>query len=113
MNKILKSAWEGIKIAVVTFLLIGVIMMGLFSEKAESAEWFSEKPTVFLGLDYVQENSICQDKSDHITSNLGIRIPIVKHNQLNLQGGWTHHSCAFGYDAPTYDGVGLQLEWKL
>ena len=113
-----RSVWTDIKVVIAAFLLLVAIVTVLFSNLAEGAEWFPEKPTVFLGLDYVKENPFCEDafgnvdKSDHVVSNLGIRVPIVDFTHFRLQGGWTHHSCAFGYDAPTYDGTGLQLEWK-
>jgi len=122
MRKIPKSAWQGIKLAIAGFLLLGVIGMAVYSDKAKSAEWFSDKPIVFLGVDHVTNNVFCERKlesglrqnnpKDPWVSNLGILIPIVDFSNYRLSGNWTHHSCALGYDAPTYDGTGLRLEWR-
>lgn len=122
MRKIPKSAKKGIIAALAIYIILGVVGMFLYATKAESAEWFPEKPTVFLGIDYVKDNMFCEkriasgariaDPDEHWVSNAGVRIPIVDFSHFRLQGGWTHHSCALGYDAPTYDGTGLQLEWR-
>ena len=80
---------------------------------AGAAELFGKSPYLFLGLDSVLHGGmVCyRDATNKAEANLGAGIPILSGRSWEVDGQWTHHSCAFDDDRQTYDGFGVQLRW--
>lgn len=100
-------------------LIVGITFVVFLSNKALAEEstppdWF-QYTAVYAGLDFTKNQSPqCKDSEvdDKITSNIGVRQHIYSWGDVNLLGNYTHHSCAIGSDRNTYDGMGLQVEWR-
>lgn len=106
---------RGIIVAPLIILLIG-LAFSLIPTCAK-AEWFNDA-TVFAGLDYTKSQSPqCQVNNidNHGTSNLGAKLNIWQSPSENVRvnSKYTHHSCALGIDAKSYDALGVELEWRV
>lgn len=106
---------RGIIVAPLAILLIG-LAFSLIPTCAK-AEWFNDA-TVFAGLDYTKSQSPqCQVNNidNHGTSNLGAKINVWQSLSENVRvnSKYTHHSCALGIDAKSYDALGIELEWRV
>ena len=79
--------------------------------------WFNDA-TVFLGIDHTKKVSPqCRDGGfdDRSTSNLGMKLNVWESPSKNVRvnAKYTHHSCAINPDNRSYDGVGVEVEWKV
>lgn len=95
--------------------LAGVALFGINQAKASEAKWF-DYSTVFVGLDYtIKENSFCYKGgiNDRISSNMGVTQNIWLKGNVNVGFKYTHHSCAINKDLPSYDAVGIVVEWVI
>lgn len=106
---------RGIVVAPLIILLIGIAFSVM--PTCAKAEWFNDA-TVFVGLDYTKNQSPqCQVNNidNHGTSNLGAKINIWDSDSKNVRvnSKYTHHSCALGIDAKSYDALGVELEWRV
>lgn len=102
---------KGIVIALAVVLALAVTSKALAGE-------FVYEASVFAGLDATKnESPLCERGSvdDKTTSNLGVKLGLFRSDDKKLATRlkYTHHSCAFGPDDNSYDGVGLEVEYKL
>lgn len=101
-------------IALIIFLLPGNANASVFDD----GTWANDA-SVFVGLDYTLKPSpqceISDPVDDRGTSNLGAKFNIWRDRTetLSINSVYTHHSCFLGEDAKSYDGFGIQVEWKL
>lgn len=108
----------GILVVSIGGILAILFLSVLYSEDVNASEltWF-ESTTIFLGLDTDINNKVfCYSGSkvnDTLTSNAGLRQNLFKYGNASVSAQYTHHSCALNTDKPTYDAIGLQLEWTL
>lgn len=112
---IANRAMSGIgMVLVVTIIAVLTLMSFYGTAEASEKRWFAYT-AVFAGLDMDINNQVfCYQgaTSDRITSNVGARQNILEYDNLSINATYTHHSCAIEKDKPTYDAVGLQVEWK-
>jgi hypothetical protein len=88
--------------------------------KAGDLKWF-DYGEVYLGLDYTNRSPSPQCVGDpggadeRLTSNGGARVNIVSWPDDSFQANlkYTHHSCAVNTDRNTYDGMGVELVYRL
>lgn len=111
------GAYTGIQAVLYAVLLLGIVFTFLYSQKSEAKEFsYFEYTAIYAGLDYDVKSTpvFCYqgDVNDRLTSNVGLRQHLVSKNNISVLANYTHHSCALNKDKPTYDAVGLQLEWK-
>lgn len=104
-----KGILKGILLAV-AFALV----FALFSGKAEAKGWFNYAE-VFAGLDYTKNtNPMCVagEVDERSGSNIGLIFNIYEQDRFTLNSKYTHHSCAFGEDNRSYDGLGIELKYR-
>ena len=115
-----KAHWtttgDGAGSGIVAFILILVILGGLFATfNAHASDWF-QYSEIYMGVENTMKSSpMCEGNAvdDRITSNGGVRQHVYQFNeQVGLIGNYTHHSCAVGVDDRGYDALGIQLIWR-
>ena len=83
-------------------------------QEAEEPEvkWFTHT-TLFAGVDYDPSSTFCVKGTgdDNLTSNFGLRQNLLKRGDVSVTTTYTHHSCALNEDKPTYDAIGISVEW--
>ena len=102
---------KGIVLAVCFAMVLGVSSKVLADEDG----WF-KKGEVYAGMDYTQRTSpMCTRGGidDRTTSNLGVEVEVYRKGNFSIGTRYTHHSCAFGPDDDGYDGVGIQVRFRL
>lgn len=110
------GASVGIGLATILAIIIGVVLLSVYSPNAESKEsemkWFTHT-TLYAGVDYDHRSIFCVkgNGDDNLTSNFGLRQNLVKKGDISVMATYTHHSCALNEDKPTYDAVGMSIEW--
>jgi len=101
--------------------VVAIILLSAQALQAREIKYF-DGTSVFFGLDVTNGTSnVCYDESwtgdiansDKLTSNMGLYQNLVTSGRLNLQIRYTHHSCAINYDKPSYDAIGLIIEYRL
>lgn len=112
------SAGLGISVIAIISLIIFLIPNNANANPFENGTWFNDAG-VYIGLDYTKKRSpMCEanDPTDNRgTSNMGAwgNLWQSKDKSLRVNSRYTHHSCFIGEDAKGYDGLGVQVEWKL
>lgn len=104
-----KGILKGIILAI-CFALMFILISGI----AEAKGWFNHAD-VFAGLDYTKKvNPMCVsgEIDDRSGSNIGLSLNIYQQDRFSLNSKYTHHSCAFGKDNKSYDGLGLELRYR-
>lgn len=104
-----KGILKGIILAIAFALLFA-----LFPSKSEAKGWFNYAE-VFAGLDYTKNtNPMCVagEVDERSGSNIGLIFNIYKQDRFTLNSKYTHHSCAFGEDNRSYDGLGIELKYR-
>lgn len=87
-------------------------------ETGSGVEWFAFGE-VYAGLDYTEQKTspACFEDGvdDRLTSNGGVRVNVmqVAGGAFQLNGKYTHHSCALNSDRYLYDGFGLEATYRL
>ena len=71
----------------------------------------------FAGVDYARNVSpqcVPDSTADHLTSNMGFGLNAWQSpsRRVHLDLVYTHHSCVFGRDRNSYDGLGLKVVWR-
>lgn len=107
---------KGIILAPVIIIIIALFLFLIPGAHAQGT-WFNDA-SVFAGLDYTKKLSPqCERNAidDRGTSNLGVKLNIweSESRRVRVNSKYTHHSCALGVDDRQYDGVGVELEWKV
>lgn len=100
---------KGIVLAILFAVVLGV------GSKAFAGEWFTTAE-VTAGIDHTLSPSpMCEDGGvdDRSTSAIGANVTIYEEGNFSVRGKYTHHSCVFGIDDDGYDGVGIELVYKL
>lgn len=108
-----QGAWSGIVTAILVFTGLVLILSLIYPSEAKADRWFAYT-SVAGGLDTELNNKVfCYsgDTNDRIVSNLSVEQNIYEHQRFAVSANYTHHSCAFNKDKPTYDAVGLQLRY--
>ena len=75
------------------------------------AEWFGypafgyviEAPSTSNGTFF------CREEGDLVGSTY-IHQPVYKHKGFAVIGSYSHKSCQYGEDAPSYDAIGIGIE---
>ena len=116
-----KGAIASAGLAIVSIAITSLVIF-LFPNNANAnpfkdGSWFNDAG-VYIGVDYTRKISP-QCEPDGVdsrgTSNLGAWFNIWqdKTGTLRINSNYTHHSCYLGEDRNGYDGLGVQVEWKL
>lgn len=72
--------------------------------------WFPAGETFLLvERDMRNIGRICLVSSNDLNSNLGADVTIWKRGAFEWHARATHHSCAFGPDAPDYNAIGTGI----
>lgn len=105
----------GIKLVVIATAIVG-ILLSIIYQKALAEEWhYFERTTLFAGIDHDIRNVpvFCYQGgvNDRLTSNVGIKQHLIGRGGIDILAQYTHHSCALNKDKPTYDAVGVTVEW--
>ena len=101
----------------ITSLVIFLFPNNANANPFKDGSWFNDAG-VYIGVDYTRKISP-QCEPDGVdnrgTSNLGAWFNIWqdKTGTLRINSNYTHHSCYLGEDRNGYDGLGVQVEWKL
>lgn len=96
---------KGILKGIVMVIALGVIV-ALLSGCVNSASFYA-------GLEEPSSNSpMCEIDGSQATSNVGFRANVYQNGPFIAHANYTHHSCAFGLDAESYDSFGVQLEYE-
>ena len=71
----------------------------------------------WAGIDYTRNVSpqcVPQSTDDRLTSNMGFGLNLYQSpsRRVDVDMTWTHHSCVFGSDRNSYDGIGLKVVWR-
>lgn len=79
--------------------------------------WFNDAG-VYMGLDQARKVSpqCTPDSADNKgTSNLGLWGNVWQSSDktIRVNTRYTHHSCFIGKDRNGYDGLGINVEWKI
>lgn len=111
----IKDIYKGVIIFVLAGVLLGLSSMA-FSSSPNRLHWF-QYAEAYIGLDSTYGVSpFCEDRgiNSRLTSNGGLRLNILESNDrlFSLNGKYTHNSCGFSPDKPTYDAVGLELVYR-
>ena len=113
-----KKIHVGIITFVLVFVVLGILYIPTASAKDnDSIKWFAFGE-MYLGVDHTSDISpMCftGDNNDRITSHGGFRANILQSpdSRFSLNAKYTHHSCAFNQDYLRYDGVGVELVYRL
>lgn len=95
-------------------LVLGVAgLFALFTQCAK-ADWFNYVE-MSVGLDYTKGVSPqCEEggESDRWTSNINLTGNVWRYGGLEINGRYTHHSCAIGEDRNGYDAIGPELRYR-
>ena len=110
------GASGGIKAVIIASILLGIILTVAYNKASASDEFrYLTHTTVFAGLDYDVKSTpvFCYqgDVNDRLTSNVGIKQHLIGRGGIDILAQYTHHSCALNKDKPTYDAVGVMIEW--
>ncbi len=101
--------------------VVAIILLSAQALQADEIKWF-DGTYAYFGLDVTNgASNVCEGQSwtgdiadsDKLTSNMGVYQNLVTSGRLNLQIRYTHHSCAINYDKPSYDAIGLIIEYRL
>lgn len=110
-----KKILRGVVLAPIILLIIALSFK--FVPQARAGTWVNDA-SIFAGLDVTaKESPQCERNrvDNRGTSNLGVKLNIWESDSGNVRinSKYTHHSCALGPDDRQYDGVGVELEWKV
>ncbi len=66
----------------------------------------------FLGSH--KRQCVTQSTDDRLTSNMGFGLNLYQSpsRRVDVDMTWTHHSCVFGSDRNSYDGLGIKVVWR-
>lgn len=95
-------------------LILALVTLLFYYSRPEAAEWLPNNPYLFLGLDVEMHDktpTCYSDAENPGAANLGIGATILGGDWWEINGQWTHHSCAFDRDFWVYDGIGIQARW--
>ena len=97
--------------AIGILFLVGVVMV--LASCADTT--YLNDAGAYAGIDHTKNQSP-QCKADgidsHGTSNLGFWVNVAESGPVRTNLRYTHHSCYLGSDRNSYDGVGVQVEYK-
>lgn len=126
-NKIIKSLgvalpkkyqWLGsailgaLSFAIMTLLVWLAMMLSRAAHADDVVRdgWFPMGETFLLvERDARDIGRICLISNNHLNSNLGADVTVWKRGPFEWHVRATHHSCAFGPDAPDYNAVGTGI----
>lgn len=103
---------------ILLFVGIGVLAV-LIAEQArgDTGRWFAYGE-LYLGIDHaLKQSPQCErdGPDDKWTSNGGLRVNVFQSGdrRFEVNGKYTHHSCAFNVDRNLYDAVGVEATYRL
>lgn len=106
-----------IAIALLMYLLPGKARADAPLNLEIPGTWFADAG-VFMGLDRtkgVSPQCVAGGYDDRSTSNMGVRLNVWESPSrlVRVNAKYTHHSCALNPDRNGYDGVGIEVEWRI
>ena len=108
------GAWTGIVLVPIFFFIAAIIMGLLWSNTAESGEWFPKNgdPELSLYIELPNDNLYCVDGGQEFNSNISLRGIVWKDRGTRLGCEITHHSCGFKQDVNPSDVAGCGISFK-
>lgn len=109
------GAIKGIIFAFVFFIAGALLFYAADARSSERVKYLHYS-TIYAGLEQQLGGSVfCHNDgiSDKLTSNLGLKQGLIKYKGASVYAQYTHHSCALNGDKPTYDAVGLGVEYTI
>lgn len=109
------GALKGIIFAFV-FFAVGAALLYAADARSSDRVKYLHYSTIYAGLEQQLGGSVfCHNDgiSDKLTSNLGLKQGLLKYKGASVYAQYTHHSCALNKDRPTYDAVGLGVEYTI
>lgn len=109
------GALKGIIFAFVFFAVGAALFYAADANSSERVKYLHYS-TIYAGLEQQLGGSVfCHDDgiSDKLTSNLGLKQGLIEYKGASVYAQYTHHSCALNGDKPTYDAVGLGVEYTI
>lgn len=112
-----KGVWGGIVKFVAAPLIIVLVVLYFWPAKAAAEGVWFKYAEIFVGLDYVKDNSpMCEKRGPNYraTSNGGAKINVFESadGKFSFNTKYTHHSCAFSPDSETYDAIGVEAVYR-
>lgn len=108
-----KYQWLGSAIlGVLSVLLLTLLMWGV-AQAEERDGWLTATSTyLLLERNIDGQHNFCARRANDLTSNLGADVTLYKRGWFEWHARLTHHSCAFGPDAPDYNAAGMGVVFK-
>lgn len=108
---------KNVRRGILAFLVVLVGAGLAIPVKADVKGEFFAYSEVYAGIDYTLDQSpFCRDGlyDDKATSNGGFRQNLWRSDNryLHINFKYTHHSCAFNHDRPTYDAFGFEIKFQ-
>lgn len=101
------------------YYIPAIIMLVFYAYESDAAEiTYFNYAQIETGLEYQVGDkafTTCYEGTfDKVGSNLGASVNFMEINKtFEINGRYTHHSCALERDFNVYDAVGIQLIWKI
>lgn len=115
----LASAALGIAVVIVGGCLIAFLTGQAHAQSVLDNRYghFFNHAYTWAGIDYTRKVSpqcVPGSTDDRLTSNMGFGLNLYQtpSRRVDVDLTWTHHSCVFGSDRNSYDGLGLKVTWR-
>lgn len=110
-------ASAGLALVSIAVLALLIFFIPNNANAEPSGTWFNDAG-VYMGLDQTRKISPqCTPESvdNKGTSNLGLwgNVWQSSDKMIRVNTRYTHHSCFIGKDRNGYDGLGINIEWKI
>ena len=118
-----KGSIASAALAIVVVVAGGLALMLLTGQRVQAQSVLDNKyghffnhAYTFAGVDYARKVSpqcVPDSTADHLTSNMGFGLNAWQSpsRRVHLDLVYTHHSCVFGHDRNSYDGMGVRVTW--
>lgn len=108
----LGSALFGVLAVVVltgaVWLIIATARSAAAADEVTKDGWLVAGETyLLLEQERADPGHVCKVSNKDLNSNLGADLTVYKHAWFEWHARLTHHSCAFGPDAPSYNAAGM------
>lgn len=107
----------------IAVVIVGGCLIALLTGQAKAQSVLDNRYGHFLnhaytwaGIDYTRKVSpqcVPGSADDRLTSNMGFGLNAWQSpsRRVHLDLVYTHHSCVFGRDRNSYDGIGIRATW--
>lgn len=108
----------------IAVVFVGGCLISLLTGQAKAQSVLDNRYGHFLnhaytwaGIDQTRNVSpqcVPGSTADRVTSNMGFGLNLYQSpsRRVDVDLTWTHHSCVFGSDRNSYDGLGLKVVWR-